>query len=55
MYGTEIATLISNEIRYPGKYVEHFDAAMFDLPPGVYHFTLTGDGLSLKRKMMLVR
>ena len=54
MYGKEIATLINNEIRNPGKYVEHFDASVYDLPSGVYHFTLTGDGLNLKRKMMLV-
>lgn len=54
MYGKEIATIIKDEIRYPGKYVEHFDVSMYDLPSGVYHFTLTGNGLNLKRKMMVI-
>jgi hypothetical protein len=55
MYGKEVATLLNNEFRFPGKYIEHFDASQYRLPSGVYHFNLSGDGLNLQRKMMLVK
>jgi hypothetical protein len=55
MYGKEVSTLINNDFRSPGKHVEHFDAHAYNLSAGVYYFVLTGEKLSLKRKMMLVR
>jgi hypothetical protein len=55
MYGKEVATLLNNEFRFPGKYIEHFDATQYRLPAGVYYFNLSGDGLNLQRKMMLVK
>ncbi|MBN1340648.1 MAG: T9SS type A sorting domain-containing protein [Bacteroidales bacterium] len=55
MFGREVATLFSREARMPGKYVEHFDASGYHLSQGVYYFTLSGENLLLKRKMMLVR
>jgi len=55
MFGKEVATLINNEYRNYGKYIEHFDADRYNLSSGVYYFTLSGDGLNLKQKMMLVR
>lgn len=55
MYGKEVVTLINSEFRNPGKYVEHFEASSFHLASGVYYFALAGKGISLKRKMMLVR
>ncbi|NOX46817.1 MAG: T9SS type A sorting domain-containing protein [Chlorobi bacterium] len=55
MYGRQVSTLIDNEFRTRGKYVEHFDAGRFHLSPGVYYFSLTGEGIHLKRKMMLVK
>lgn len=55
MYGKEVVTIINNEFRNPGKYVEHFDGSNFDLASGVYYFALYGEGINLKRKMMLLR
>ena len=55
MYGKEITTLIRNETRMAGKYIEHFDATNYHLTPGIYYFSLTGERLNLKRKMMLSR
>ena len=55
MYGKEVVTLINSEFRNPGKYVEHFEASNFHLASGVYYFALAGEGINLKRKMMLVR
>lgn len=55
LLGVEITTLISKEDRLPGKYVEHFDANNYNLSPGVYYFALTGNGINLKHKMMLVK
>jgi len=55
MMGTEITTLINNEYRGFGKYIEHFDASDFQISPGVYYFSLTGKGLNVKRKMILTR
>lgn len=54
MYGKKVTTLINNELRNAGKYIEHFDANNYRLSSGVYYFSLTGERLNLKRKMMLV-
>ena len=55
MFGKEVARLIDNEYRNFGKYIEDFDTSGHNLAPGVYSFVLTGDGLSLRRKMLLVK
>lgn len=55
MYGKLVVTLIDNELKTIGKYTEHFDASRYNLTPGVYHFSLTGERLNLQRKMMLAR
>jgi len=55
IYGREITTLINKEMLAFGKYVENFDASNYNMSPGVYYFTLAGEGINLKRKMMLVR
>jgi hypothetical protein len=55
MYGKLVTTLIDNIIRSKGKYTEHFDASKFKLAPGIYHFSLSGEKINLKRKMMLTR
>ncbi|MCD4682698.1 MAG: T9SS type A sorting domain-containing protein, partial [Bacteroidales bacterium] len=55
MYGKEVVTLINDEFRNPGKYVEHFEISNINLSSGVYYFALAGKGINLKRKMMLVR
>jgi hypothetical protein len=53
--GNEIVTLIDNEERQTGKYVEHFDASIYNLSSGVYYFSLSANGFNLKNKMMLVK
>ena len=55
LMGNEIVTLIDNEERQTGKYVEHFDASNYNLSPGVYYFSLSANGFNLKNKMMLVK
>ncbi len=55
LYGNEVVTLIDNQVRLPGKYVEHFNSEDFNLSSGVYYFSLTGNGLAIKKKMMLVK
>jgi hypothetical protein len=54
LFGKEVAVLIDNEHRNFGKYIEYFDASGYNLSPGVYYFSLSGDGINLQRKMMLV-
>lgn len=51
--GKEVASLINNEYRLRGKYIERFDASRIRLNPGMYYFSLTGAGINVKRKMML--
>lgn len=53
-YGKEVAVLFENEHRSRGKYVEYFDASAYQLKSGMYYFSLSGEGLNLKRKMILV-
>jgi len=55
MFGQEVATLINNEYRTRGKYIEHFTTSDIHLSSGVYYFSLEGEGINLKRKMMLVK
>ena len=55
MFGRTIATLIDHEARNRGEFVEHFDATPYNLNAGVYYFSLTGEGLNLQRKIMLVK
>ncbi len=55
VFGNEVAVLINNVHRGPGKHIEHFDASAFQLAAGLYYFSLTTEGLNLKQKMTLVR
>jgi hypothetical protein len=54
LFGNEVAVLIDNEYRPFGKYIEHFDAGRYDLASGVYYFSLSGEGLIIQRKMMII-
>jgi len=54
VYGNKVQTLIDNEYRFRGKFIERFDATQYNLSSGVYYFSLKADGINLKRKMMLV-
>jgi hypothetical protein len=55
LYGKEIALLIDNEYRNFGKYIEYFDVSGYNLASGVYYFTLSGEGINLQRKMMVIK
>jgi hypothetical protein len=55
MFGKEITTLIDNEEKLPGRFTVHFDSSDYNLSPGVYYFSLTGDEINLKHKMMMVK
>jgi hypothetical protein len=53
--GKEIATLIENEKKGPGKYVEKFSIANHSIKPGVYSLVMnTGDQI-LSRKMLVIK
>jgi len=54
IYGNKVQTLINNEYRFRGKFIERFEASQYNLASGVYYFSLTTEGKNLKRKMMLV-
>lgn len=54
VFGREVATIIEGEKRLKGKYTEQFDSVKYNLAEGAYYFSLTGNGINLKRKMMLV-
>ena len=54
LFGNEIAVLIDNDYRDFGKYTEYFDATRYKLASGVYYFALSGEGLNLKRKMLII-
>lgn len=55
LFGNVVAVLINNEEKLPGKYVESFNADDYKLSPGVYYFSLSLNGQTLKQKMMLVK
>jgi hypothetical protein len=55
MFGRPVETIINNETLPRGKYTKHFNAAQYNLTSGVYYFSLTGDGLNLKQKMLIVK
>lgn len=54
IYGHRVETLIDNEYRFRGKFIERFDASRYNLASGVYYFSLTTEGKNQKRKMMLI-
>lgn len=53
LFGRQIACLIDRERLSSGMYLEHFDARKYNLAPGVYYFSLTGDNLNQVRKMVV--
>ena len=55
MYGREITTLINKEFMDRGKYVNRFDAVQYNLSPGVYYFSLTGDNQNIQKKMLYLK
>lgn len=52
--GNVVATLINNERREYGKYVEEINSADLHLAPGSYTAVLTADGKVLKKKIIKI-
>ena len=53
LYGRVVATVVDDKFHAPGKYVERFDLAGYQLSPGFYYISLTCDEQTLKRKMIM--
>lgn len=53
IYGKEVAAILEDTFRAPGKYVELFNPSSFRLSRGFYYFSLTCREQTLKRKMIL--
>jgi len=49
-----MAVLMDNEKVEAGKYLEHFVAADYNIPSGVYYYTLQVGEVVEKQKMILV-
>ncbi len=54
LYGREIATIVDNELKQTGKYVEQFDALQHNLTPGIYTFSLICNEKNLVKKMIII-
>jgi hypothetical protein len=52
--GKEIITLMDNEEKTTGRYIETFNSEQYQLTPGVYFFQLTSDASLEKRQMILI-
>jgi hypothetical protein len=55
IFGRETAIMINNEKYNTGKYIRHFDAVQYNLPSGVYYFSLISNEKILTRKMLLLK
>ncbi|MBE0639083.1 MAG: T9SS type A sorting domain-containing protein [Bacteroidales bacterium] len=55
LFGREVATLVDDEYRFPGNYTVHFDSRAYQLSPGVYYFSLSGNEVNQVRKMIIER
>ncbi len=50
--GHTVATIIDKKQLNPGKYVKSFNPASYNLPSGVYFFSLRGNGINRQRKVL---
>ena len=53
MLGREVATLVNNEAMSSGSHTMNFDAS--SLSSGIYIYTLSGNGVSLTKRMTLIK
>lgn len=53
--GKKVATLFENQFHQAGKYIEHFNPAVYHLPSGVYYFSLQGNGIIRQRKIVYLQ
>jgi hypothetical protein len=50
--GNKVDDLIQNEFLEEGKYLKVFDPGKYNIPSGVYYFTLKGNGMNRQQKML---
>ena len=55
VFGEVVATIFENKQVSPGEYVKDFNAGQYGLSSGAYYFSLRGENLNLKQKMLIVR
>ncbi|MCF8373801.1 MAG: T9SS type A sorting domain-containing protein [Bacteroidales bacterium] len=53
VYGQEVAILIDHEKRDFGRHILEFDVQSYDLPPGLYFYSLISDQQSIIKKMIV--
>jgi hypothetical protein len=53
--GNKVSTLMENSLLQPGKYIRNFEPGKYNLPSGVYYFSLTGNGINKQRKIVFQR
>jgi hypothetical protein len=52
IFGHKVSTLIESSVMQPGKYVRQFEPEKYNLPSGVYYFSLSGNGINKQRKII---
>ena len=55
IYGRKVCILINNEFRDRGKYVVDFNVLNYNLPSGVYYFSLVSNNNIMTREMVVRR
>ena len=55
LFGKTVATIISNKKMSPGKHVVSFSPEKWDLPSGMYHYSLVTDHKTVTKKMVYAR
>jgi hypothetical protein len=53
LYGKEVACLLSDNPKMPGKYTEWFDFRGHGFTPGFYYFSMVSGEQTVKRKMII--
>jgi hypothetical protein len=54
IYGRRVGVIINNKNKETGKYIEQFNAAEYNIPSGIYYFTLQIGDVVKKQKMIIV-
>jgi hypothetical protein len=55
VYGVRVATLIDDALFSEGKYIRTFEPSKYGVSSGVYYFSLSGNGISRKSKIVYKR
>jgi hypothetical protein len=55
IFGKTVATLISGETKPAGKHVVHFSPEKWDLPSGIYQYSLITNSKTVTKKMIYAR